>query len=341
MKFNYMRYFQTLGIGLGCLMVVLLGIVGYSYLYGEEGIVSGGRDSSMQASADEDGIINCLVIGVDADEMHSDIIMLASYRIQSQELKLLSIPRDTYMYIGTRYQKINASHAIGAYKGEMIGAAGTVEAVERLTNIPIDYYVEFNFSAIDHFMEIVGPVTFTVPDIYGDGVGMKYDDPVQDLHINLRPGTQELSGNQVQQLLRYRKDNNGRSYPGGDNDRIKMQQSFLETFVDQKLNLSLILKIPAIFKQLQQDIKTNLTVSDVISYIDYIKGFSSDKIEAFTLPGESEYIKEEDSEKGEWYWKCDLKATKTMIEDIFWYDASKISIDQPKASATPTAKGRK
>ena len=81
------------------------------------------------------------------------------------------------MYIGTRYQKINAAHAIGGMKGKIAGPMGTAEAVTRLTGIPINYYIEFSFAAIDHFSEAIGPVTFNVPDVEGNGRGMNYEDP--------------------------------------------------------------------------------------------------------------------------------------------------------------------
>ena len=166
---------------------------------------------------------------------------------------MLSIPRDTKMYIGNRYQKINAAHAFVDESGEIGGATATCEAVTRIAGIPINYYVDFSFDAVAHVIDELGPIEFTIPDLYGDGVGMVYDDPVQSLHINLPPGDYQLNGQQAVWLMRYRHGNVNPStgvfkgYVNGDSDRVEMQQKFLKAVVDQKVNASLILKIPSIF----------------------------------------------------------------------------------------------
>ena len=70
--------------------------------------------------------------------------------------------------------------------------------------------------------------------------------------------------------MRYRHGNVNPStgvfkgYVNGDSDRVEMQQKFLKAVVDQKVNASLILKIPSIFKDISSEIKTNFTVSEVI-----------------------------------------------------------------------------
>lgn len=300
----------------------------------------------------EDGKINVLLLGVDVEGLRTDAILVASYNIKENKVNMLSIPRDTRMYIGKKYQKINAAHAIGGMTGKIAGAEGTVEAVTRLTGIPINYYIEFSFAAIDHFSEAIGPVTFDVPDVEGNGRGMNYEDPYQDLSIHLKPGEQELVGNQVQQLLRYRKsmyrDKNGNllGYADGDRGRVQMQQDFIKAVVDQKLNAGLILKLPDIFETLSNDIKTNLSITDIAKYAKYLQGFSSENISSYQLPGEGKMI------GGGSYWVCNLEETKTLIETVFGYDASKITIDSPdgkkasssntktttKATASPTEK---
>ena len=159
--------------------------------------------------------------------------------------------------------------------GEIGGATATCEAVTRITGIPINYYVDFSFDAVAHVIDELGPIEFTIPDLYGDGVGMVYDDPVQSLHINLPPGDYQMNGQQAVWLMRYRHGNVNPStgvfkgYVNGDSDRVEMQQKFLKAVVDQKVNASLILKIPSIFKDISSEIKTNFTVSEVIKYSKY------------------------------------------------------------------------
>lgn len=331
-KINMKRYFQVLGICLAVLLVGLLGGLGFGFWQPatEEGLL----EEEIATVESADGKINVLLMGLDEGGLRTDCIMVGSYDTETKEARLLSIPRDTRMYVGSKYQKINAAHAIRAQGGGIMGAQGTVEAVTRLTGIPINYYVELPFTAVAECIDLLGPVTYEIPDLYGDGVGMVYDDPYQDLHINLKPGVQELNGDQVVQLLRYRKGNrvNGvrKMYANGDIGRIAVQQEFFKALIDQKLNASLILKIPAIFKQLSDSIKTNLTVKDVVKYSKHLTGFNAENLQAFSLPGDSGTL------DGASYWLCDLSETRVLIETEFGYDASKITIEKnAKATVAP------
>ena len=198
------KYFQSLAVALGVLLVVFFALMGIDFTGGAAKLrasLNGGLTTPGNG-----GIINVLVMCTDADGLRTDAIMLASYDTEANTVNMLSVPRDLRMYIGNRYQKVNAAHAYST-DGKIAGALGTCEAIARLTGVPINYYIDFSFSTMEKVMDSIGPVTFTIPDLYGDGVGMVYDDPTQDLHINLPPGTYELNGEQVVHLLRYRKGN--------------------------------------------------------------------------------------------------------------------------------------
>lgn len=61
----------------------------------------------------------------------------------------------------------------------------TVEAVENLTGINIDYYITVKTSALIEIVDAIGGVDFDVP------INMDYDDDTQDLHIHLKAGQQK------------------------------------------------------------------------------------------------------------------------------------------------------
>ena len=326
-KFNVKRYFQVLGISLAVIIAVAAVCMGidFSGSNNEEAV---DNTSTVEAA---DGKINVLLMGVDVDGLRTDAIMLASFDTETKEVNMLSIPRDTKMYIGNRYQKINAAHAFVDESGEIGGATATCEAVTRITGIPINYYVDFSFDAVAHVIDELGPIEFTIPDLYGDGVGMVYDDPVQSLHINLPPGDYQLNGQQAVWLMRYRHGNVDPStgvfkgYVNGDSDRVEMQQKFLKAVVDQKVNASLILKIPSIFKDISSEIKINFTVSEVIKYSKYLADFSSVNIHSYSLPGEYS----SDSANGD-VWIPNMDEIRTMVQDVFGYPADNITTDNPK-----------
>lgn len=336
-KFNIKKYFQVLGISLAVVAALAAAALGFDFaaLKSEPAAEGETNTSVVERNAEK---INVLLMAMDIDGLRTDAIMLAQYDVEKNEVNMLSIPRDTKMYVGNRYQKINAAHAFEK-NGKIGGAEATVEAVGRITGVPIHYYIDFSFDSIAHVVNEVGPVTFTIPDLYGDGVGMVYDDPVQSLHINLPPGTYELDGQKAVWLMRYRHGNKGpngedfKGYVNGDADRVEMQHEFLKALVDQKMNASLILKMPAIFKNISKEIKTNLTAKDVVKYAKYFVGFSSMNIHAYSLPGEYG----DDKSNGS-IWKMNIEETQKLIQDVFGYDASGITVnnpDDPTATTPP------
>lgn len=279
----------------------------------------GGGDNALIPVDTSTGKINVLLLGTDEDGLRTDAIMVASYDFDNESVKLLSIPRDTKMYVTNKKKtrKINEIHAMSKGDGEIMGPLGSVEAVTAITGIPINYYVEFNFDAIDEIADILGPVTFDVPDIEGNGKGMNYDDPVQDLHIHLKPGVQELSGNQYQQFLRYRKSNNEK-VDGSDLSRVGRQHEFVKAIIDQKVNLSLIVKVPDIYAKVKKNIKTNFSAGEIAKYSTHLLNLTSENISTFSLPGE-------DLHTTAWYFECNFAEAKTLIETEFGYDASEIT----------------
>jgi len=265
------------------------------------------------------GKMNVLLMGVDEEGLRTDAMMLASYDFDTESVNMLSIPRDTKMYVTNRKmnRKINEIHALTDKEGKVMGAFASIEAVTALTGMPIHYYVEFSFDSIDHIMDIIGPVEFDVPDVEGGGKGMNYDDPYQDLHIHLKPGLQKLSGNQVQQFLRYRKSNNDNG-DGSDTSRIQRQQDFVKALIEQKVKPRLILQVGDIFSTLKEEIKTNFSASEVVRYATHLLKLKPENINSYSLPGESKL-------QGAWYFVCDLEKTQELIKTVFGYDAEDIT----------------
>lgn len=268
----------------------------------------------------EAGKLNVLLLGVDNEGLRTDAMMLVSYNFKENKANIMSIPRDTQIKVTDRnvVRKINEIHAMHDSDNNLIGPMGSIKAVTAITSVPIHYYAEFSFKAIDELADILGPIEFDVPDIEGNGKGMNYDDPAQDLHIHLKPGLQKLSGNQVQQFLRYRKSNNGTA-DGSDISRVERQQEFVRAAIDQKVNLSLIAKLPSIYSKLKKNIKTNFSTGDIVKYSKYLNGITGDALTSFSLPGASKR-----TSKG-WYFICDLDETAQLITQNFGYEASELT----------------
>ena len=85
------------------------------------------------------------------------------------------------------------------------GKGGNIEQtskeIERLMGFRPDKYVIVNFDGIAAIVDAIGGVDYDVP------FDMKYDDPSQNLHIDLKKGQQPLDGKQIVGFLRWRHNN--------------------------------------------------------------------------------------------------------------------------------------
>ncbi|MGN1115399.1 MAG: LCP family protein, partial [Candidatus Ornithomonoglobus sp.] len=168
MKFNVKKYFQVLGITLGVIFLAFMVCMGFDFTGLGGGTTGGGTEGTV--AVENSGTINVLVMCTDEDGLRTDAMMLASYNTEENTVNLLSIPRDMRMFVGNRYQKVNAAHAYMT-DGVIGGATAACETITRLTGVPINFYIDFSFDGVAHVIDELGPVNFTIPDIYGDGVG--------------------------------------------------------------------------------------------------------------------------------------------------------------------------
>ena len=272
-------------------------------------------DESMAPVDKVSGKVNILILGVDNEGLRTDTIIVASYDATNGTINMLSIPRDTRMYIASKYRKINEAHAITQSNGKIKGPAGTIDAVTRLTGIPINYYVEFSFKAFRDTIDALGGINFDVPQ------RMSYQDPVQDLNINLSKGYQLLDGDKAEQLVRFRR------YPEGDIKRVKVQQEFIQAVIDQKLNVQIVTKLPELYKALSDNVQTNLSLTDVIKYANSIVDIDKENVAMYSLPGQysgSEYKAS--------YWLPDMREIKLLVQNTFGYETKDITSGKPIAN---------
>ncbi len=219
--------------------------------------------------------LNFLILGTDKGGARADVIMLVSFDPKDHTVKFMSIPRDTRVDVtgAGRYDKIN--HTLGYKNGE----ATLINAVKRITDMPINYYAQIDFEGFRNIIDILGGVDFDLP------INMHYDDPYQDLHIHLNKGFQHFDGKMAEGVVRYRA-----TYANGDEGRIEMQQKFLKAIFEQKLTPQYLTKAPQIINEIYANVKTNFAVSDALKYVSSIKKLTSESLSTFKLPGSPKMI---------------------------------------------------
>lgn len=250
--------------------------------------------------------IYVLLMGVstDIDSELTDTIMLCGYNPKTDQAMMLSIPRDTF--IGKNKNRAKGSDKINSLYAK--GPEATLEAVKEITGIDVEYYAVINNEMLIQMVDVIGGVEFDVP------INMKYDDPTQDLHINLKKGLQKIDGEKAEQLLRFRHNNDGSSYPVeyGDNDfgRMRTQRQFMKATVSQTIKLKNLPKINSISKTVFNNLETNLSLDDALAYVAYASDVDLENMPMEQLPGKSEQC------NGLWLFTYNKTETKELVEQM-------------------------
>ena len=244
-----------------------------------------------------EGRVNLLFLATDEGGLLTDTVMLCSFDPDRECLNILSIPRDTRVRRDGSYYKFNALYGLGE--------AGKrheepIRYVRELTGLSIHYYAVTTPDAVRSVVDTLGGVWINVP------TRMYYQDPEQNLTIDLSPGYQLLDGEKAEQFTRFRA-----GYVNADLGRIDAQQMFLKELIRQKAKPRYLTKAPEIFKTISRQVDTNIKLSDIPLFIRLFSGFETTEIHTFTMPLSEEYV------NGISYVICDVPKTKELIQTEF------------------------
>ena len=299
------------------ILIALVGFIAYRTQKnggGMQGLLSTlvGHDENTLKDLDT---LQVLLMGVSTDNglKLTDTIIVASYDPKTQKASLLSIPRDTF--VGTNIKtgggndKINSLYQRG-------GAQKTIDAINEITGLDLKYYMVIDNQALIKLVDVIGGVEFEVPYVPG---GMIYDDPSQDLHINLEPGLQLIDGNKAEQLLRFRKNNKNQTYPeeygGDDYGRMRTQREFIIATAKQTIQAKNVFKIGEIVDLVYEYVDTNLSISAIKDYIPYAINVDINGIQSAYLPGVSV-----GPPQGVpyWFFQVDEEETEELVQQLYY-----------------------
>lgn len=222
--------------------------------------------------------VNFLLMGMEGPR--SDTLIFASYDPKEKKVDMISVPRDTYYhtngYDDAELRKMNAVY--GRSKTE-----GVKKAVgEILGQVPVHHYIMIDYNGVAKVVDSIGGVEVNVP------FHMEYYDPTDKppLRIDIPKGKQTLKGEQAVKFLRFRHNNDKTvGYPDGDLGRIRAQQEFLKSAIKKSLSLKFINVVNTAFDHVKTDVK----LTEALSYAAGLIGFDMDNISMTTLPGADEY----------------------------------------------------
>lgn len=235
-----------------------------------------------------------MIMGVDEredDVGRSDTLMIATLDPEKNQAAILSVPRDTRVKIrGYGFDKINAAYAYG-------GRKLTQETIENLLNTHIDHYIKINIHGFTKIIDALGGIDIDVEK------RMYYEDPWDDdggLYIDLQPGMQHMDGKTAITYVRYRDEE-------GDIGRIKRQQNFMKAVMDKLVSPTIIPKLPSIVSAVSESIETDMSVSEILSFLGTLQEAKENGLKSDMVPGKPVYI------DGISYWIPDISKTRQIL----------------------------
>jgi polyisoprenyl-teichoic acid--peptidoglycan teichoic acid transferase len=273
------------------LLLIILGVIGYTayILYSayqaanesfeelERGEKSKLREEMVEISKDPFSI---LLMGVETYSSggtvgRSDSLIVATLNPKDQTMKLLSIPRDTRVFIPEKNITDKINHAYVYGQKEL-----TIETVEQLLQIPIDYYATVSFEGFKNIIDEIGGVTVEVPfDFWEES------DTRPRRKIYFKEGEMKLNGEEALAYARMRKRD-----PRGDFGRNERQKQIIVAAIDKLKSPSIVFKIDDIAKHIGENVETNLSISKALALQKVYSNLDSSKIEKLSISGNDLYI---------------------------------------------------
>ncbi len=227
-----------------------------------------GEDTNISSSDKVDKPFTVLVMGIDSTAPtlkknasgNGDALMLLTFNPKTLNATILSIPRDTYVPIACfANQKENKiTHA--AWNG----ASCMIKTIENFTGVDIDYYVKVNFQGVVKLVDAMDGIEVDVPLDFCESNSKRVTS--KDKLICLKEGKQTLNGEQALALARHRK-----TLLTGDLQRGVNQQLVIQGMLNKVKSIKSAGQMLKILDMVSQNIDTNFTTNQILSFYDIAK----------------------------------------------------------------------
>lgn len=261
------------------IIVAGLGVAGYTFVNGKIGKMQKENIDTTAVGINEEtkqelkGYRNIALLGIDsrADDYglgnRSDCMMIASINQETNEIKLISVYRDTYVYVmenGTkRLDKITHAYSYG-------GAQNTLKSLNEAMDLNITEFVTVNFDAVIAAVDSLGGVYIDI-----DKSEIKYvndyidatseSSGVKSSHIT-HSGRQKLDGVQAVSYTRVRYT------AGGDYKRTERMRTVVEAMLSKAKTLN-VGQLNSFADTILPKIRTNISTSEIWGLIPKLASF--------------------------------------------------------------------
>lgn len=228
---------------------------------------------NMQSNDDNTvkGYRNIALFGVDARDgelgkgTRSDSIIIASINLDTQEIKLISVFRDTYLNLGNdTYNKCNAAYANG-------GPEQAISMLNMNLDLNITDYVTIGFGGLIDSVDALGGIEMEVTEAEISHLNNYQLSMSKELGVDYIPiehsGKQLLNGMQATAYCRIR-------YTKGDDFRRAERQRDVLTAMMDKAKGASVSSLTDMVNAILPEVQTSLGVNEIVSVLGSLAGYN-------------------------------------------------------------------
>lgn len=210
----------------------------------------------------------------------TDTMLLLSLDPRTNEIGMLSIPRDLYVdvpgYSGLR--RINEPMVLGELQQRDYGPVLAMETVQYNLGIRVNHFVAVDFTAFIEIINALGGIEVDNPTVINDQTYPDMDYGYDPFY--LAAGRQVLDGPMA---LKYARTRHGDS----DIERGRRQQQVLFAILEKASraeNLpALLVQVPTIWSSLQNNLYTDISLESLIQLGLYVKDIPRENIKTGSI----------------------------------------------------------
>jgi len=281
-KKSALKIFGMIVLIILIILVILAGI-GIGFVYSKLGKINVETIDETAIGIEEEtqerlsGYRNIAIFGIDSRKddyglgNRSDCIIIASLNQETNDIKLISVYRDTYMQVENKGKQIldKVTHAY-SYGG----AQNAVKALNTNLDLNITEYVTVNFDAVIAAVDAIGGITINIEKSEVEHINNYIISTTQSSGVKskqiTKAGTQTLDGVQAVAYSRIRYT------AGGDYKRTERMRTVIEAMLTKAKTLSLG-KLNKLVDTVLPRVSTNITASDILALAPNIAAFNIDE----------------------------------------------------------------
>lgn len=315
LKFKSLKKWQRVLIIVVIVILLLAGIASAVFF----GVLNGfrgekiddndvGISDEINSTYSDSGIINIALFGLDTRDENSfngrsDTIMIFSINKATNDVKITSILRDSYVAIdGYKNQKITHAYALG-------GAKLALKTLNKNYNMNITDYVTVNFAKVADAIDSIGGIDIEITEKERIEVNNIGDDENSNFHYVKSSGMVHMIGEQAVVYARIR-------HIDSDNARVERQKRVLMAALEKIKTISPT-KYSDMVKSAMSLCETSLSASEILSFAPMIT--KPITISTLVIPGDEDNAIGGTYE-GAWVWRYDLVAASNRLHKFIYND---------------------